>query len=1223
MQTEPAERRRRARGRREEDEEGRKGEKGPRRDRSRGGRSREAEERSRRAASEGGDGGEQSGRRRVHQLEKERLELTSTHNQEVCRLQAELTRLRSSVERGEAQRVELQYQLTLSQRDSTRASELTERAAELQLKVMELQKALDFIRQARDEDQHALQQEVEERDRLIHSFGSESQRLHRLLQEQEEALEESERRMASLQRERDEEAEENRRRAGELKYLTEREERSRREKEASDQRVKSLEASVEAERAAHLESKFNSEIVQLRGRDLEAALVAERSGQQEAQCGLELLKAQLREAERATGLERERSSITENTLQRLQKDYEQYKSDLSVALETERTATSDLTWKLEEEKRLHANTHTLLEEEAQRRRDAEECLKHIRDTLQLHNCTGTVHPAKHDGKRSPSVDVLQLLKTTLLRLETADRQVQDLLPASERLHEENQTLRRLTSDQSRQLEESQQLSVKLEEEAGRLRQESSDWTTLSRGLRAELEREREEREREKEREREERTAEVQKITDYYQQESKVRLSFLYLVYQRLLAGCVLLDQPQSILGDFTWKELCEVITEQVDQLTSDLRRAEHKIAQLQGVCEKKSVCVRELQLSQECVLSRLEESARRREEAWSSRHTHTVTRLQKELQLSRSQCDSLRDHASSLELRASSLTSDLSRSRGESASFLAACALLAGALTHGHRRLRALSQQKTLVCRRLAEREELEEEVRRLAGALGGEEEEDEEEERKRRRRRMAVRRWRRSVCVVMAVKRWRALTQQTTVLFRLETGVCVCGGVAMATEDAPTSDDDEDDEGVKGACSRWLRSQRLSSIILSSMADLQGALAYTGSAPPDVMSAARSALSRLLDRLLDQSDAASSLSPSRVDEDNLKGRLGLGLSRGTPPRPNMKALVSGLQQHFLLFSQRLHSAEVERRSLRLEVANLKRGRRQDREDTCRTVPVQRFHSVCVELRQALSREQEAQSLIQEQTDRLHTLQLRVNTHTAEHNDTQRTLSATTQSLLEARQEVSRKERSLRILGKHLSGVQKERRQLEERLQRVEDELRDADRRKDYLISNMKAAEKSYKEVREILVQSRRSQSAPPRPLPLPREHLELSAAESIMGAPEVAACQSLLSSVSQLCLTCSSRIDWLEQEVSAYRGHVTALRGELQDACLRDNLAYVPAAEFAERIILADVEVPQPVPVSDLLKEPSVCLSPAPSQTNLFKPLKSPRTREKKASKKSRGGRR
>lgn len=48
------------------------------------------------------------------------------------------------------------------------------------------------------------------------------------------------------------------------------------------------------------------------------------------------------------------------------------------------------------------------------------------------------------------------------------------------------------------------------------------------------------------------------------------------------------------------------------------------------------------------------------------------------------------------------------------------------------------------------------------------------------------------------------------------------------------------------------------------------------------------------------------------------------------------QALVSSLQQHFLLFSQRLHTSEVERRSLRLQVANLKKekGDQREGEDT-------------------------------------------------------------------------------------------------------------------------------------------------------------------------------------------------------------------------------------------------------------------------------------------------
>lgn len=50
-----------------------------------GRRRREKEDRSRGATSEEGEGGKQPGklRQRVHQLEKEKLELTSSHNQEV------------------------------------------------------------------------------------------------------------------------------------------------------------------------------------------------------------------------------------------------------------------------------------------------------------------------------------------------------------------------------------------------------------------------------------------------------------------------------------------------------------------------------------------------------------------------------------------------------------------------------------------------------------------------------------------------------------------------------------------------------------------------------------------------------------------------------------------------------------------------------------------------------------------------------------------------------------------------------------------------------------------------------------------------------------------------------------------------------------------------------------------------------------------------------------
>lgn len=59
-----------------------------------------------------------------------------------------------------------------------------------------------------------------------------------------------------------------------------------------------------------------------------------------------------------------------------------------------------------------------------------------------------------------------------------------------------------------------------------------------------------------------------------------------------------------------------------------------------------------------------------------------------------------------------------------------------------------------------------------------------------------------------------------------------------VAPEQDVEAQDPEDllifvDEAAEGVCARWLRSERLSSIILSSMCDLQGALANTGNYTP------------------------------------------------------------------------------------------------------------------------------------------------------------------------------------------------------------------------------------------------------------------------------------------------------------------------------------------------------------------------------------------------------
>ncbi|XP_061922911.1 coiled-coil domain-containing protein 171-like isoform X4 [Entelurus aequoreus] len=944
-------------------------------------------------------------RRRIHQLEKEKLEMTSAYNQQLCTLEAELARLRSSVERGEAQRTELQYQLVVSQRDTQQArhanTTLTDHAAAIKQTVRELQKVLDMTQHARKEDQHALQQEVDERDALIDSLTLESERLHRLLQCQEEALEVGERRMVVLQKERE--------------------------------------------------------------KDMEAALAVERRSHQEAQCKLEQLQGQLREAER------ERREQTEHARQRLQAEHEQCKSELRVALETQKRMTFKLKAVLEEEKGAHTNTHLLLKQAVKREAHCRKALEEIEEAIKQHT-------HEDDGKRSPA-DVMHLLKSTLCRQARADHQVQDLQLVCERLHKEKQTLQELTVDQKCCLQESGQLSLKLQEEVARLRQESSGWS-----------------------------AKMEELEKYKEEMSKAHLSFLYSIHQRMLVGRTVLNEPPSTAAAFTRTELCDVINQQVELLISDIQEAKNKVDRLQSVCEEKSACMQELQQSHQCVLAAMEERVRMREETKNSRHAH-------ELQVNHCECRSLRDRVSSLTFDLSRLHDFLSRSRKKSSSFLSACALLAGAAVNAELRVRNLCEQKRLLAARFAAREELEQELRRLAGALGG----DEDEGGGQRRR--ARRRWRKYACVLSAVRRLRAFAKRSTVLFRVERG----SGrpavyVAMATLMGQDGSNDVGCDGRDAACVRWLRSKSLSSAILSCMADLQRALAST---PPGVMSAARSGLSRLLDQLITPPESG----PEILDQ--------IKLTRHSQPLSSLKTLVSGLQQHFLLFSQRLHSAEVERRSLRLEMAQLRKAEQQ-RGPTCRTVrththththtqctqqfpayvhllkvPAQHFHSVCTELRQALSREQEAQNLVREQSAQLDALRLRVNAHAAEQANTHHALSHMAEMLAEVRRRLKGKERSLRVLAKRLLRAQEEKRILRGRLRRVDEQLQDANRHQDHVINYENAAGQHYKELTGGLIQSLSCPSAERCLLTSPVHHVKPSGTDSIMGACQVSDVQA------------------------------------------------------------------------------------------------------------------
>ncbi|XP_067118059.1 coiled-coil domain-containing protein 171-like [Osmerus mordax] len=856
------------------------------------------------------EAGTEALRWRVAKLEQEKLDMVSTHNQEVSGQQAGQARLRAKLERGEEHLQELQYQLALTRREaasshhhtSTLTSNLTslttqkqllqERAAELHQSVCNLQKALEISRQAREEDQHALQQDLEERDQLVLNASAENThltaentRLHTLLQEQEAVLGELKKRLEEGEREGERERERARRISSDLELITTREEKTRRDLEGAQQRVRSLEDSIETERAAHLETKFNSEIIQLRLRDLEAAVQAECVGQQEALSSLQ----QLRDTHTSLTLERDRLQKEVHSSQAELLEEQRLHTQLLCSVEKERRDAAQLRDQILEEQRLHTHTRTQLDMVARRLQELYE--SSVRDTQQLlhqhtsdqrtsdqhtsdqhtsdqhtsdqhtsdqhtsdqhtsdpqaslssglqqhtsdqrtsdqhtsdqhtsdqhtsdpqaslssglQQHTSDQHTSdqhtsdqhtsdqhtsdQHTSDQQASLssglqqhtsdqhtsdqhtsdqrtsdqhtsvetggkpsELMDLLKTTLSTyqhsLQQTTAQVQDLL-------QQKEYSQQLISEHHRRIEECGAMLAGCQEEVGRLRSECSDWMSQSQNAQSELqvalqtleeererrrEREREEREREEvreeererkeiqreeEREREKESAagaltEVQKITELYENDSQEKLGFLLSLYQRLLAGCVLLPHTHDMLGSFSWAELCDVIQEHVDTLTSDLSHAHDRVSLLEGVCDRRSECVRELEQRHRSVL----ETMKQREDTWNTRThlleqkhlTHTA-QMQNKIQVCVSQVQALQERECSLEQERRALQERECSLEQERSALQGACLLLGGALGPLLERCHALS----LLGRGLGRGAGLEGEVRSLVRALGEE----------------------------------------------------------------------------------------------------------------------------------------------------------------------------------------------------------------------------------------------------------------------------------------------------------------------------------------------------------------------------------------------------------------------------------------------------------------------------------------------------------------------
>ncbi|KAM6468335.1 coiled-coil domain-containing protein 171 isoform 5-T11 [Liasis olivaceus] len=1106
-------------------------------------------------------------RRKLHQAKKEKLDITAKHNAELSNYESQIAKLRAEVEKGEAIRQSLEYELAVARKEvgierysseekmggaNKQIEQLEETIRALRQKLNETEKSYHINKCQWDEKQRRLINELSEKELIINTCHSKYESLLKerlalddILKESTSTVQNVHKKVQELELEHSGCSEALRRQASELEFGAERETRLKKELELAMARIKKLEENIEAERAAHLESKFNSEIIQLRIRDLEGALQVEKASQAEAISDLEMFKGKFREVENAYEREKRSAHDSLEKLNMLERKHLTINKQLNEEIEEKKKVIKDLSERLQDNeksyKELQAELLLAKKRQAFLTETSENNVRELESLLDSFTMSSQWTAGIRKDKDKPPSFTLVL-----------------------------ETLRRTLTDYQNKLEDASNEQKKM--------------TVLSEKMVKELE------------------ASQHQLRSQTQ-ELQGKLTFLHTLYQHLVAGCVLIKKSEGILDKFSWPELCTVLQENVDTLILDLNKANEKISHLEYVCKNKSDTMREIQQTQEDTLNKVAEQMKAQESCWLKQkkdleqqysgllgEVHTRAQKYQEMaEKAKEKFSAIEKIQEQLLLENSHLKALLTQSQKEHTSLLAACALLSGALYPLYCRSCALSTQRDVLQDQVNACEIFKQEIRTLASALCETEERKQSNSKvkKKRHSRGWIHLFRKSVIAVLAVNRLQILGQSYSSLFSWVDGVREGIGILVCIGDSKDVHNLSGQQKEQIRCLQalsWFTSSDLLAAVLSSMVELQEVISKA-----DLKSwlsghlltnTARNSFSKLMHKLCIMMEATpvdSRRSVTYVEKDSLVQRLARGLHKinaqtleaGITDRtPAMKNIAS-LQKQIFEFTQRLHTTEVERRSLRLELTEFKRNLNEMKKEADKAHSLQeqlnvfkqnklitheRFESACEELNNALLREQQAQMLLNKQAQQLQELQYKLELHSSEEADKNQTLSDAVKSLSEAKMELRRKDQSLRQLNRHLTQLEQDKRRLEESIHDAESALHMAAKDKELIASHMKSVDSTFQNVRDQISLSWTAAGRNDFALQLPKLHLETFAVEGLKGGPEVIAFQAMIISFIDVYQLACSRVSTLEREITSHRHHIAALKSELQTACLREN---------------------------------------------------------------------
>ncbi|KAM4807949.1 coiled-coil domain-containing protein 171 [Rhinophrynus dorsalis] len=1157
-------------------------------------------------------------RYKLNKTKNENIELLTKHSKELTAYESQFIKLRSKVEQGEVIRQSLEYDLAVAKKqygvermaleeekaNSIRLQEqFKAQIEELQQKMYSVEHIFQTAQHSWHEAQKKFESDIKDRDYVIQNCKKEEEilvneknNLEILLQKQSKSVQELQQKLHEMELQQSSHMDTLRHQKSELGYCHEREERLKLELETANQRVKQLEENIEAERAAHLESKFNSEVIQLRIRDLEESLQVEKASLTQTASDLDMMKERFKEVEAAYNLEKCRADETTEKLKKSEQDFCFLVNQMKADIDQKDRLITEMSGKL---KHSEESCNTMEQDLALTKKhqfsleeswnDNMRELQSLLDSFTVSSqCTSGI--CKDKFKPAGFTAVLETLRHILTdfqsRIEATSNELEVTKRVSTRMNEELEASKQMIQALCNNLEKTRFDLGAAEKELCHLHTKCTDQEGQIGIFQKDLEKAQHSWEQEKLRVLECEN-EIQKLTRVHKQDAEEKLTFLHSLYQRLVAGCVLLKQPESMLGSFSWSELCVVLQENVDILISDLSRANEKVSHLECVCKNKTDVLMDLQKNHEDSLNKLAEQVKAQESCWQKQRRDLEQHysvLLGEAQARAQKCQSLveksKDKIAVFEktkdqvaLENVHLKNLLINSEKDHKSLLAACALMAGALYPLYNRTCLLAAQRNFLQNQINTYVEAEKEIRTLVQALS-----------EKCHFRSIIHVFRKGVIAVLAANRLHRLGRSCRSLFawaedvREGIGIMVCTGGDQSIHRMPS----EQDEQMRcHEALQWFTSSNLLTSVVRSMSDLLGVLNMTDPKSQSrlhlIQSSARNSFSMLMKKLsfeMQNTTVSTGSYAHYLDPDCLVQRLALGLQklnsqakdkRLTRSIPVLKC-IAALKKQIFEFTQRLHKAEVERRSLRLELFDFKEKMTEFTKNTDNTerlkeqikkfkqskvVPYEKFKSACEELNNALLREQQAQILLNEQSQQLQELSYRIELHATEEAEKDQTLSEAVKSISEAKIDLRRKDQSLRLLNRQVAQLEQDKRRLEEGIRDAESALRMAAKDKEILTNHMKLIDVSFQKVKDQISLSRSTHSD--FTFHLPKLHPELFPVDGQLGGSDFVACQSMIRSFMDVYQLACLKAAAVEREIASHQKHVVALKSELQTACLRE----------------------------------------------------------------------